>query len=81
MLRLKDKIALMTGAARGIGQAVAELFAKEGAIVIVSDINDALGEKVASGINQEAMYLHLDVGNEKNWITVSEYIQKKYGRL
>ncbi len=76
MLRLKDKIALITGAARGIGQAVAELFAKEGAIVIVSDINDELGEKVASELNPKATYLHLDVGNEENWITVSKYIQK-----
>ncbi|PIE00653.1 MAG: short-chain dehydrogenase [Thiothrix nivea] len=81
MPRLKDKIALITGAARGIGQAVAELFAKEGAIIIVSDINDELGNKVARGISQETTYLHLDVGNEKNWITASEYIKRKYGRL
>ncbi len=80
-MRLKDKIALVTGSARGIGQAIAELFAKEGAIVIVSDINDELGNKVANGISQETEYLHLDVGSEEDWITAVEFIKSEYGRL
>ena len=67
MNRLKDKIVLVTGAARGIGQAIAELFCEENATVILSDINDELGQKVASAINGKAEYLHLDVSHEKDW--------------
>ncbi len=46
-MRLKEKIVLITGAARGIGQVIAELFHKNGATVIISDINDSLGKSVA----------------------------------
>jgi NAD(P)-dependent dehydrogenase (short-subunit alcohol dehydrogenase family) len=80
-MRLKDKIALITGSARGIGQAIAELFHKEGAIVIVSDIRDEEGNTVAKNLNSHAEYLHLDVGNEENWLTATDYISQKFGRL
>lgn len=80
-MRLKDKIALITGSARGIGQATAELFHKEGAIVILSDIRDEEGQSIARKLYTNAEYLHLDVGDEENWMIVSEYIYKKYGRL
>jgi NAD(P)-dependent dehydrogenase (short-subunit alcohol dehydrogenase family) len=81
MQRLKGKIVLVTGAARGIGQAIAELFGKEGAKVILSDINDELGQKVTSAIDGEAEYNHLDVSKEKDWKIVSSYILEKYGKL
>lgn len=80
-MRLKDKIALITGSARGIGQATAELFHREGAIVIVSDIKDEDGKAIAKKLNTHAEYLHVDVGNEEDWLTVAEYITKKYGHL
>lgn len=80
-MRLKNKIALITGSARGIGQATAELFHKEGAIVIVSDIRDEEGRTVAERLKTNAEYLHLDVGDEENWSTVAAYIAGKYGRL
>ncbi|MCX7735703.1 MAG: SDR family oxidoreductase [Candidatus Kapabacteria bacterium] len=80
-MRLKDKIALITGSARGIGQATAELFHKEGAIVIMSDIRDEEGNALVKHLRTNAEYLHLDVVNEDNWLTVSEYIKKKYGRF
>lgn len=80
-MRLKNKIALITGAARGIGQATAELFHKEGAIVIVSDINDHDGELIVEKLKTNAVYLHLDVGIEGDWLIATEYITKKYGRL
>ena len=49
-MRLKDKIAIVTGGSRGIGQAVSELFAKEGATVIIMDLLPQ-GQEVADGIN------------------------------
>lgn len=78
-MRLQNKTALITGAARGIGQAIAELFQKEGATVIVSDINDEAGAKVAYKIGAE--YIHLNVKNESEWQAVVKSIEAKYGRL
>lgn len=80
-MRLKDKIALITGAARGIGQATAELFHQEGATVIVSDIRDEEGEAVAKLLATRAEYVHLDVGDEENWQAVAAHIAKTYGQL
>lgn len=81
MMRLKDKIALITGSARGIGRATASLFHREGATVMVSDIRDGEGQKVATTLGDKSEYLHLNVKNESEWQSVSEYISKKYGRL
>ena len=50
-MRLFNKVALVTGAAQGIGKAIAELFVKEGAIVILSDINDDKGQQACDEIN------------------------------
>jgi len=80
-MRLKNKIALITGSARGIGKATAQLFHNEGAYVIVSDINDNEGNTLVSDLKNNFEYLHLDVGNEENWIKVSDYIKQKYGRI
>jgi len=79
--RLKNKIILITGAARGIGAAIAELFAQEGGIVIVTDILDKQGQIIAKKIGEQAVYHHLDVRDEKNWETVFQMINKKYRRL
>jgi len=81
MSRLNGKIALVTGAARGIGQAIAEMFASEGATVIVSDITDIDGNIIADRIGAKAEYLHLDVGVESDWERASKHIDNKYGTL
>lgn len=78
---MENKIALITGAARGIGQATAELFHREGAEVIISDIRDEEGIALAKKMGDRAGYLHLDVGNEDDWQTVVEEITNKYGHL
>ena len=80
-MRLKNKIALITGSARGIGQATAELFHDEGALVIVSDIRDDEGQKFSLSLANRCEYLHLDVKNESEWQMASDYINEKYGRL
>ncbi len=80
-MRLKDKIALIIGSARGIGQATAELFHIEGATVIVSDIRDEEGDRVVRNLKSNAYYLHLDVGSEQSWQQAAEYISENFGRL
>ncbi len=79
MNRLQNKIALVTGAAMGIGLATARLFAQQGATVILSDILDEIGRAEADLIGAE--YLHLDVSSESDWQTVEIHISEKYGRL
>ncbi|WP_324733718.1 SDR family NAD(P)-dependent oxidoreductase [Pseudomonas paeninsulae] len=81
MARVENKIALVTGAARGIGQAIAELLALEGAKVIVTDINDELGQSVTKNIGKNAEYFHLDVSQESEWSALSNIISEKYGNI
>lgn len=68
MKRLAGKIALVTGAARGIGEAIAEAFVAEGAYVYLTDIDDELGARTAARLGPAAKYLHLDVREEQEWI-------------
>jgi 3(or 17)beta-hydroxysteroid dehydrogenase len=79
--RCTNKVVLITGAAQGIGRACAQLFAKEGAFVFLSDINDSLGEKVALEIGPNAEYLHLDVQNEQDWDEALTQIIKQKKQL
>ena len=79
--RLKDKVALITGAARGIGKSCAQLFAKEGAVVILTDIEDSLGQNVATEIGDSVFYKHLDVSQETDWKNTINWIQGQFGRL
>ncbi|MFK8012246.1 MAG: SDR family oxidoreductase [Marinicellaceae bacterium] len=81
MSRLKGKIILVTGAARGIGQAVAEMFVANGAQVIMSDINNTDGKVISEKLGEPCKYLHLDVGLEQDWIKATDYILKNYGHL
>ena len=80
-MRLKGKIAVITGAASGIGRACAELFAKEGATVILTDIDDASGQSAASAIGSSATYWHLDVADEAQWQKLIAQVVAQFGCL
>ncbi len=67
MARLDGKVAIVTGAARGQGEAEARLFAQEGAKVVLADVLDEEGTAVAKDIGSAATYVHLDVSDEAQW--------------
>ncbi len=65
--RLAGRVALISGAARGTGEATARLFAREGARVVLGDLLDEPGRLVAKEIGEAAHYVHLDVTSESDW--------------
>jgi 3alpha(or 20beta)-hydroxysteroid dehydrogenase len=68
MGRLDGKVAIVTGAARGQGEAEARLFAREGAKIVLGDVLDDAGQAVAADIGPAAVYVHLDVSSEDDWV-------------
>jgi 3(or 17)beta-hydroxysteroid dehydrogenase len=84
MNRVKDKVALVTGCAGGLGRAEAMLLAMEGAVVIVTDIEESAMEYLAGEIKLqggEAIHAKLDVTNEDEWNRVIGRILKEFGKL
>jgi NAD(P)-dependent dehydrogenase (short-subunit alcohol dehydrogenase family) len=82
--RVSGKVALVTGGASGIGRGAAEKLASEGATVVITDIQDHLGEEVVAGIKKaggKAEYLHHDVTSEDAWVDVIGQVKAKHGRL
>ena len=84
MTRLNDKVALITGAASGIGRETALLFAREGAQVAAIDVNDADGEQTVQMILDEggtALYAHADVSNASECEVMVSQTEAAYGKL
>jgi 3alpha(or 20beta)-hydroxysteroid dehydrogenase len=81
MGRFDGKVVIVTGAARGQGEAEARLFAGEGAKVVLADVLDAEGQAVASDIGPNALYVHLDVSSESEWQSAIEATKAFGGRL
>ena len=84
MGRVAGKVAIVTGAASGLGKATALLLAKEGAKTVVSDINEADGRKVAAEIKREggeAIFVKHDVTSESSWSSVIEKTLAGFGKL
>ena len=81
MGRLDGKVALVSGAARGMGRAEALLFAREGARVVVADVLDDEGARVAAEIGAAARFQHLDVTREAGWTEAVAAATSAFGRL
>ena len=84
MKRLEERVALITGAASGIGRVTAARLASEGAVAVVTDVQDALGEEAAAEISSgdgKASFVHHDVTSETEWQAAVERVLAEHGRL
>lgn len=81
MGRLTGKVALITGAARGQGEAEARLFVEQGARVALGDVRDDLGEQVAASLGADAIYLHHDVSQERSWADFVAAARGAFGHI
>lgn len=83
-MRLADKVAIVTGGAHGMGKSTCEIFAREGAKVVIADVDDQAGQELAQQLtsqNLTAMYHHLDVTSEADWQATVKAAVDAYGKL
>lgn len=84
-MRLKGKVAIVTGGASGMGAATARLFAKEGACVVVADMTEADGRAVCAEIDQSGQntcfFQKIDISNEDDWIALAKAALENFGRI
>lgn len=85
-MRLNEKVAIVSGGARGIGAALAKAFVQHGAHVVIGDLLDKLGEAVAAELNsgkdaQCAQYVHLDATRGADWDHAVTVAEQSFGRL
>jgi 3(or 17)beta-hydroxysteroid dehydrogenase len=81
MGRLAGKIAIITGAAKGLGEADARMFAREGATVILTDVDRAGGAKLAADIGGKAEFHYHDVRHDAEWKALVDDVVTRHGRL
>ena len=81
MGRLDGKVAIITGASKGLGEADARVFAREGAQVILTDVDAENGERVASEIGSAARFVRQDVRDEAGWDALVKQTMSEYGGL
>ncbi len=79
--QLEGKVAIVTGAARGSGEAIARRFHAEGASVVLADIRDELGAAVAADLGEPASYLRGDVTSEDDWTALVQHAIERHGRV
>ncbi len=81
MARLADKVAVITGAAQGMGAAHARLFIREGAKVVLTDLNEEKGQTLAKELGSGALFIKQNVTSEADWQTVIETTEKNFGAV
>lgn len=79
--QLTGKVAFVTGAARGQGAAIARIFVREGAKVVLADVSDEAGRTVVEDLRDNAIYLHLDVSEEEQWKSAVARTEEVFGGL
>jgi NAD(P)-dependent dehydrogenase (short-subunit alcohol dehydrogenase family) len=79
--RVSGKVVVVTGAASGLGEATARLMHAEGAAVLLTDIQDTRGQRVADELGDRARYLHCDVAAEPDVANAVEVAVREFGRL
>lgn len=81
MARLDGKIAIITGAAQGMGAAHARKFIEEGAKVVLTDLNDEKGQELATELGENALFIKHDVTKADDWATVIAETEKAFGPI
>src|SRR6516225_6521827 len=81
MGRLDGKVAVITGAASGIGRRTAEVFVEEGAKVVVADLDEERGRRVAEALGPQASFIRADVANGAEIRSAIEHALERFGRL
>lgn len=81
MDRLKDKVAIITGASQGMGASHAKLFVSEGAKVAITDINEEKGNQVAAELGNGTIFIKQDVSSESDWQNVVHTTVDHFGKL
>ena len=79
--RVRGKLAIVTGGARGIGYAIASLLAQNGARVVIADIDDVHGKAAAKRIGAMARFERLDVRSESEWEALAERVERRHRRI
>ena len=81
MGRLNNKVAIITGASKGLGEANSRLFASEGATVIMTDVDVENGKRVAAEIGDKATFYKQDVRDEDGWAALIKHVMSDHGKL
>ncbi|XP_042509704.1 short-chain dehydrogenase reductase 2a-like [Macadamia integrifolia] len=79
--KLEGKIAIITGGAGGIGEATVRLFARQGAKVIIADVEDSLGTVLANSLSPSVTFVHCDVSNEEDIENLISSTISRFGRI
>jgi len=81
MGRVEGKVCIVTGGADGLGKADAIVLAREGATVVITDLNEEVGRRTAEEIGERALFVRQDVRDEDGWRDLVAMVEQKFGRL